>query len=145
MLLTASIVYHIVFCLSSTFFKFFNFLFSLNYLELQPIICSCLFLVFNSFDILSCIRLFVKYFFCFFQYRLTFTFSVRCRSTFSIAFVFYHTVFCLSRSFLSFSNYLFCLNFQNNSFICFVSNSSVSITLLFLFVNYFFHLFSTKR
>ena len=140
MLLTASIVYHIVFCLSSIFLKFFNFLFSLDHLELTTF--CCLFLVFNSFDILSCTRLFVKYFFCFFQHHLTFTFLVRCHSIFSTASVFYHTVFCLSRSFLIFLNYLFCLNFQNNSFICFVSNSFVSITPLFLFVNYFFNFFS---
>ena len=100
MLLTALIVYHVVFCLSSTFFTFSNTI---------------------RHSLLSV-----------------------CHSVSSTAFVFYHTVFCLSRSFLKFSNYLFCLNFQNNSFICFVSNSFVSITLLFLFVNYFFRLFCKK-
>ena len=57
MLLTALIVYHIVFCLSSVFLKFFQLSFYLtasNFFQ---------FLVFNSFDILSCTRLFVKYFF----------------------------------------------------------------------------------
>ena len=81
-------------------------------------VCQVLFLLFStSFDIY---------------------FLVRCHSIFSTASVFYHTVFCLSRSFLKISNYLFYLNFRNNSFIYFVSNSFVSITPLFLFVNYFF-------
>ena len=60
MLLTASIVYHTVFCLSSVFLSFFQLSFSLNCLKFTT---RCELLACNSFDILSCTCLFVKYFF----------------------------------------------------------------------------------
>ena len=124
------------------FWSFFNFLFHLTSSSPQPF--GYQFLFSNSLDIVSCTRLFVKYFFCFFSTSFDISFfKVFYHSTFSTASVFYHAVYCLSRSFLNFLNYLFYLNFQNNSFICFVSDSLVSITSLFLFVNYFFYFFKS--
>ena len=132
MLLTALIVYHVVFCLSSAFLSFFQLSFYLTASSSQLVVVRFWFLTALIFY-----HVLVRLSSTFFNTVRHPLLSV-CHSVFSTASVFYHTVFCLSRSFLRISNYLFCLNFQNNSFICFVSNSFVSITLLSLFVNYFF-------
>ena len=139
MLLTALIVYHIVFCLSSVFLKFFNFLFHSTTLNFPLfVVCSWFLTALIFYHVLVCLS---STFFTFFQHRLTRSFFKLCHSIFQTASVFYHAVFCLSRSFLIFLNYLFNLNFQNNLFICFVSNSFVSIAPMSPFVNYFFHFF----
>ena len=162
--------YHNLFCLSSTFFKFFK-LFCLKFFQTVVLLTLRYFII--SFSVC---QVFFWSFLTFFFHLASFRSQlVVVYSRFLTAFVFYHVLVCLSSTFFaffqhrstwfffklchstfstasvfyhavcrlsrSFLNYFIFLFFQNNSFIFFISNNFDSITPFRLFVNTFFNLF----